>query len=139
MAEDLQFIMQSAFPEVLTGENCICIGTSLIQDHNPRLQPLFWPSFWVLIISADKSEEIQFIYSLLGWLKSLVTVDVLDKQTNHFQKSFGILLGILLSCCCFIFILNLKKGYGRTLKNILAVSKDWLRIDWKCMKIALIA
>ena len=97
--------MQSAFSGVLTGENCICIGTSLIQDHNPRLQPLFWPSFWVLIISADKSEEIQFIYSLLGWLKSLVTVDVLDKQTNQFQKSFGILLGILLSfCCCFIFI-----------------------------------
>ena len=98
--------MQSTVSWVLTGENVICIGTNLIWDHNPRLQPLFWPLFWVLIISADKSEEIQFIYSLLGWLRSLVTAGDLDNQTNHFQKSFGcILLGILLSfCCCFIFI-----------------------------------
>ena len=36
------------------------------------------------------------------------------------------------------FILNLKKGYDKTLENIQAVSEDWLRIDWKCMKIALI-
>ena len=36
------------------------------------------------------------------------------------------------------FILNLKKGYGKTLKNIQTVSEYWLRIDWKCMKAALI-
>ena len=36
------------------------------------------------------------------------------------------------------FILNLKKGYDKTLKNIATVTEDWLRIDWKCMKIALI-
>ena len=35
------------------------------------------------------------------------------------------------------FILNLKKGSDKTLKNIPTVSEDWLRIDWKCMKIAL--
>ena len=33
VAEDLQFIIQSTFPGVLTGENCICIEASLIQDH----------------------------------------------------------------------------------------------------------
>ena len=33
------------------------------------------------------------------------------------------------------FILNLKKGYGKTLKNILIVSEAWLNIAWKCMKI----
>ena len=36
------------------------------------------------------------------------------------------------------FILNFKEGYDKTLKDIQAVSEDWLRIDWKCMKIALI-
>ena len=35
-------------------------------------------------------------------------------------------------------ILNLKEGYDKTLKNIPTVSEDWLRIDWECMKIALI-
>ena len=35
-------------------------------------------------------------------------------------------------------ILTLKKGFDETLKNIAAVSKDLLRISWKCMKIALI-
>ena len=35
-------------------------------------------------------------------------------------------------------ILNLKNGFDKTLKNIAAVSKDLLRIAWKCMKIALI-
>ena len=35
-------------------------------------------------------------------------------------------------------ILDLKKGFDKTLKNIPAVSKDLLRIAWKCMKIALI-
>ena len=33
--------------------------------------------------------------------------------------------------------MNLKKGYNKTLKNIPTVSEDWLRIDWKCMKITL--
>ena len=36
------------------------------------------------------------------------------------------------------FILDLKKEYDKTLKNIPTVSEDYLRIDWKCMKIALI-
>ena len=36
------------------------------------------------------------------------------------------------------FILDLKKEYDETLKNIPTVSKDYLRIDWKCMKIAMI-
>ena len=27
VAEDLQFIMQSTLPGVLTGENCFCVGT----------------------------------------------------------------------------------------------------------------
>ena len=36
------------------------------------------------------------------------------------------------------FILKLKKGYGKTLKNMHTVSEDCLRIDRKCMKIALI-
>ena len=35
-------------------------------------------------------------------------------------------------------ILNLKKRCDKTLKNIPIVSEDWLRIDWKCMKVALI-
>ena len=35
-------------------------------------------------------------------------------------------------------IVNLKKGFDKALKNILAVSEDLLRIVWKCMKIALI-
>ena len=35
-------------------------------------------------------------------------------------------------------ILDFKKGFDKTLKNISAVSKDLLRIAWKCMKIALI-
>ena len=35
-------------------------------------------------------------------------------------------------------ILDLKKGFDKTLKNISAVSKDLLRITWKCMKIAMI-
>ena len=35
-------------------------------------------------------------------------------------------------------IFNLKKGSDKTLKNIPTVSEDWLRIDWKCMKIVLI-
>ena len=33
-------------------------------------------------------------------------------------------------------ILDLKKGFDKTLKNIPAVSEDLLRIAWKCMKIA---
>ena len=37
-------------------------------------------------------------------------------------------------------ILNLKKGYDKTLKNIPTVSEDLLRIVWwKYMKIALIS
>ena len=35
-------------------------------------------------------------------------------------------------------ILDLKKGFDKTLKNIPGVSEDLLRISWKCMKIALI-
>ena len=35
-------------------------------------------------------------------------------------------------------ILDLKKGFDETLKNISTVSEDLLRIAWKCMKIALI-
>ena len=36
------------------------------------------------------------------------------------------------------FNLDLKKEYDKTLKNIPTVTEDCLRIDWKCMKIALI-
>ena len=36
-------------------------------------------------------------------------------------------------------ILDLKKGFDKTLKHIPAVSEDLLRIAWKCMKIAMIA
>ena len=36
------------------------------------------------------------------------------------------------------FILNLKKGYDETFKSIPTVKEDWLRIDWKRMKNALI-
>ena len=35
-------------------------------------------------------------------------------------------------------ILDLKKGFDQALKNIPALSKDLLRIAWKCMKIMLI-
>ena len=35
-------------------------------------------------------------------------------------------------------ILKLKKEYDKTLKNMPTVSEDCLRIDWKCMTIALI-
>ena len=35
-------------------------------------------------------------------------------------------------------ILDLKKGFDKVLKNIPAVSEDFLRIAWKYMKIALI-
>ena len=35
-------------------------------------------------------------------------------------------------------ILDLKKEFDKTLKNIPAVSQTLLRIAWKCMKIALI-
>ena len=35
-------------------------------------------------------------------------------------------------------IMNLKKVYDKTLKNIPTISKDLLRTVWKCMKIALI-
>ena len=35
-------------------------------------------------------------------------------------------------------MLNLKERYDKTLKHIPTVSEDCLRIDWKCMKIALI-
>ena len=35
-------------------------------------------------------------------------------------------------------MLDLKKEFDKALKNILAVSKDLLRIAWKCMKITLI-
>ena len=35
-------------------------------------------------------------------------------------------------------ILDVKNGFDKALKNILAVSQDLLRIDWKCLKIALI-
>ena len=35
-------------------------------------------------------------------------------------------------------ILDLKKEFDKTLKNIPAVSKDLLRIEWKCMEIGLI-
>ena len=35
-------------------------------------------------------------------------------------------------------ILDLKKEFDKTLKNIPAVSQNLLRIAWKCMKIALI-
>ena len=34
-------------------------------------------------------------------------------------------------------ILDLKKGFDKTLKNITAVSKNLLRIAWKLMKISL--
>ena len=36
------------------------------------------------------------------------------------------------------FILNFKKAYDKTLKNIQAVSEDQVMIDWKCMKNALV-
>ena len=36
------------------------------------------------------------------------------------------------------FVLNLKKGYDKTVKNIPTVNEDCLRIDWKCLKIVLI-
>ena len=35
-------------------------------------------------------------------------------------------------------IVDLKKEFDKALKNIPAISEDLLRIDWKCMKIALI-
>ena len=35
-------------------------------------------------------------------------------------------------------ILDLKKRFDKTLKNIPGVSEDLLRITWKCMKIVLI-
>ena len=35
-------------------------------------------------------------------------------------------------------VLDLEKGFNKTLKNVSAVSEDLLRIAWKCMKIALI-
>ena len=35
-------------------------------------------------------------------------------------------------------ILDLKKGFDKTFKNIPTASEDLLRICWKCMKIALI-
>ena len=35
VVEDLQFIMQSTFPGVLTGENCICVGT-IFEAFDPR-------------------------------------------------------------------------------------------------------
>ena len=35
-------------------------------------------------------------------------------------------------------VLNLKKEYDKTLKSIPTVNEDWLRINWKCIKIALI-
>ena len=35
-------------------------------------------------------------------------------------------------------ILDLKKEFDKTLKNIPAVSQNLLRIAWKCTKIALI-
>ena len=35
-------------------------------------------------------------------------------------------------------ILDLKKEFDKTLKNIPAVSQNLLRIAWKCMKITLI-
>ena len=35
-------------------------------------------------------------------------------------------------------ILDLKKGYDKTLKNILTPSEDLLRILWKCTIIVLI-
>ena len=61
VADDLQFIMQSTFLGVLTGQQ-EKIVLVLEQDLNPRLyQPLFWPSFLLLIISGDKSVEIYFI------------------------------------------------------------------------------
>ena len=36
------------------------------------------------------------------------------------------------------YIVELKKGFDKALKNTAAVSEDSLRIAWKCMKIALI-
>ena len=30
------------------------------------------------------------------------------------------------------------RGYDKILKNMQTASEDWLRIGWKCMKIALI-
>ena len=35
-------------------------------------------------------------------------------------------------------ILDLRKGYDKTLKNTLSVTEDLLRIVWECTKIALI-
>ena len=35
-------------------------------------------------------------------------------------------------------ILDLKKGFDKTLKNVPAVSENLLRIAWMCMKIVLI-
>ena len=32
-------------------------------------------------------------------------------------------------------IFDLKKGFYKLLKNVPAVSNDWLRIAWKCMKV----
>ena len=36
-------------------------------------------------------------------------------------------------------LLDLKKGFDKTLKNISPVSEDLLKIDWKCMKIPLMS
>ena len=35
-------------------------------------------------------------------------------------------------------ILDLKKGYDKTLKGMPTIGEDLLKIAWKCMKIALI-
>ena len=37
-----------------------------------------------------------------------------------------------------IDILDLKKGFDKTLKNISTVGEDLMSIAWKCMKILLI-
>ena len=57
VAQNLHLTMQSTLPGVLTGENCTGLGKII----GAQYLPLFWSSFWVHIISADKSIEIQFI------------------------------------------------------------------------------
>ena len=46
---------------------------SFIQDLHPGLYLTCWPSVWVLIIWVDRSVEVKFTWSSLGWIKSLVT------------------------------------------------------------------
>ena len=92
----LYSLIQSTTHGVLIEESCIGVGTniwSFIQDLNKRLYlPLFWPSFWTLIIWPDKFVEVKFT-----WVIKIIS----DCWSFLISRLITLTKILAVFCCCY--------------------------------------